>query len=258
MPPTADVTLVVKTFERPRHLQRLIATVRKDFRYRQLPIVVADDSREPQDVADTLTTVLKLPFDIGISAGRNLALQEVTTPYVVLLDDDMQIYPGTDLRAMHRILKEGTFDLVGGQMGNTQFHGCYVVEDGVLHQYFGAWIAAHERHYQCHFTHNFFMARTDAVRDVGWDEELKCHREHDDFFLRAMWAGLKCAYYPWSCVSNTPWHPEVPTNDSQAVFYRSLRRRNYTKRFMEKHQFKQHVLHRHMGMLVHEHETEDA
>jgi hypothetical protein len=40
---------------------------------------------------------------------------------------------------------------------------------------------------------NFFIARTDAVRSVLWDERLLVG-EHEDFFLRARAAGLRVAY----------------------------------------------------------------
>ena len=34
------------------------------------------------------------------------------------------------------------------------------------------------------FTNNFFLARTETLRDVPWDNRFKIYGEHTDFFLR--------------------------------------------------------------------------
>ena len=89
-----NVTLVVKTFERPAVLRRMLASVRKVF---SGPVVVADDSRTPTLPAEPGTTVLPLPFDSGIGAGRNALLAAVETEYVFMTDDDMVLLPDFDL-----------------------------------------------------------------------------------------------------------------------------------------------------------------
>ena len=61
------VTALVKTFERPHILRRLVASIKR--LYPTLPIVVVDDSREPSSLAEVHT--IPMPYDSGISAGRN-------------------------------------------------------------------------------------------------------------------------------------------------------------------------------------------
>ena len=65
------VTMTVKTFERPDVLRRCLATAREVFDGR---IVVADDSRVPVTGLGDGVDVIPLPFNSGVPAGRNAAL----------------------------------------------------------------------------------------------------------------------------------------------------------------------------------------
>ena len=59
--------------------------------------MLADDSPEPMASTDDLTTVLALPFNSGVAVGRNAAIAAVTTPYVMVTDDDVVMTAATDL-----------------------------------------------------------------------------------------------------------------------------------------------------------------
>ena len=83
---TANLTAIIKTFERPRALDRLIRSIRRD--YPDLPIIVGDDSFHPYRRTDV--EYLRLPPDIGASAGRNAMLHRVQTPLFLQLDDDFE------------------------------------------------------------------------------------------------------------------------------------------------------------------------
>ena len=48
---------------------------------------------------DPGTTVIGLPFNSGVCVGRNAAIAAVTTPYVMVSDDDVVMTAGTDLAA---------------------------------------------------------------------------------------------------------------------------------------------------------------
>ena len=75
-------------------------------------------------------------------------------------------------------LEDGTLTLIDGQ-----------------HQKTRAWRV-------CDRVENFFLARTQSVRELsGWDERLKV-AEHQDFFLRAQRAGLKVGYTPLAGVDH--------------------------------------------------------
>lgn len=70
-----QLTVVIKTFERPAVLQRLLDSIRRS--YRRLAIIIVDDSRVPVNPEGVRAIVI--PYNNGISAGRNAALEEVDT-----------------------------------------------------------------------------------------------------------------------------------------------------------------------------------
>ena len=107
------VTALVKTFERPHILRRLVASMKR--LYPALPIVVVDDSREPSSLAEVHT--IPMPYDSGISAGRNEGLKHVRTPYVLVLDDDFVFYRHTRLGpALDVMGRQPEIDIMGGRV----------------------------------------------------------------------------------------------------------------------------------------------
>jgi hypothetical protein len=71
------VTAVIKTFQRPRQVRRLVASMHRV--QPDLDILVIDDDRTPTAIPGT--ELLAMPFNSGISAGRNAALRQIETPY---------------------------------------------------------------------------------------------------------------------------------------------------------------------------------
>lgn len=88
----ADVTFLVKTHERPQCLRKLLLSLRTQFP--RTRVIIADDGRVSlrHQLNDELVTVLTLPYDVGLSAGRNALLERVETTYFVTLDDDFVLY----------------------------------------------------------------------------------------------------------------------------------------------------------------------
>src|SRR5512143_3189093 len=83
-----QLTVLIKTFERPKVLRRLLISIRRQ--YPDLKIVVVDDSRQPIDIEGVRT--IPMPFDSGVSAGRNEGLKHIDTRYTLVLDDDFVFY----------------------------------------------------------------------------------------------------------------------------------------------------------------------
>jgi hypothetical protein len=181
-----DVTCCIKTFERPQHVRRLVASIRHY--YPGIPIMIADDSKHPQAVDGTHSIVM--PFDSGLSAGRNELVRQCTTPKLAMLDDDFVFTALTDLTTLCSILDaHPDIDLVGGHVHNVprQEFGFYglldlgcgrqaVLKHQVIERRPGIEVVE--------VIPNFFMARTERLRLVPWDHELKL-AEHLDFFIRA-------------------------------------------------------------------------
>lgn len=197
----ADLTLVVKTFERPDVLRRMLASVRRVYAG---PVIVVDDSRVPFVSDDPGVTVLALPFDTGVGAGRNAGLDAVRTEFVWMADDDMILLPDFDAaRPLAHLRAHPEVDLYGGAVVN--------LPDGRRHDYAAASLFAREGApvlprgtlvgglpvYEK--VPNFYVARTDRVRALRYDDRLK-RLDHNDFFTRAH-GRLVCVYdRSWTCL----------------------------------------------------------
>ncbi len=203
-----QLTAVVKTFERPKVLCRLLRSIERIYPY--LSILVVDDSRQPAEIPGIRTIIL--PYDSGVSAGRREGLRNVRTRYVLILDDDYVFYRHTKLEAALALMEcQPQIDIMGGQVLNLPF---YTTADYSRSGLFPTAAAAtlppgstlgglpvYDK------VANFFIARTGRLRLVDWDPALK-RIDHTDFFTRASGvlttvfnADLKCLHAP------TPFDP---------------------------------------------------
>ncbi|XP_027248051.2 beta-1,4 N-acetylgalactosaminyltransferase 1 isoform X2 [Cricetulus griseus] len=190
---SALVTIATKTFLRYDRLRSLIASIRRF--YPTITIVIADDSDKPERISDPLVEHYLMPFGKGWFAGRNLAVSQVTTKYVLWVDDDFVFTARTRLEKLVDVLERTALDLVGGSVReisgfSTTYRQLLSVEPGApglgdcLRQKRGF-------HHElvgfpnCVVTDgvvNFFLARTDKVREVGFDPRLN-RVAHLEFFL---------------------------------------------------------------------------
>ena len=181
------VTAIIKTFERAEKVRNLHASLRQY--YPTLPVVIVDDSQTPMpDIWDSQTRYVHADYDIGLSQGRNLAVSYVDTPFTLLLDDDFLFTPKTKIETFLQILETTDFQIVAGQVldfgwKNRVFKGMLEVHDTVLYLNNYHKGMRHQGHIRYDFVLNFFLARTQTLRDNPWDPELKI-REHEDFFWR--------------------------------------------------------------------------
>ena len=179
------VTAIVKTFERPASLAKLMASARRLFP--DLHFVIADDSAVPCDVSGA--EVIPLPFDSGVSAGRKAALERVQTEFTWVMDDDFVFYRETRLdRVIGLFDSHGEIDLIGGPV--VDLPG-FRKERGDPNRIYptsaepalpiGAELG---EAVICNKVPNFFVARTERLRLVNWTPEIK-RLDHADFFTRA-------------------------------------------------------------------------
>lgn len=194
----SNITALIKTFERPDVCRKAIAALRKY--YPDISIIVGDDSRNGGDVPDFGDVKhMLLPYDVGLSAGRNALVDACQTRYALVMDDDMIINEAVDLGAMLGILT-GTdavvvscHKVVHGRYRNT---GSVLRLDGsTLHVEppSAPWTSGGAVYAPCEYLPNFILSRTTTLQDIRWDERFMCGGEHLDFFLR-----LK-AEWPMSC-----------------------------------------------------------
>lgn len=181
-----DVTAIIKTFERPKLLLRLVNSLKKH--YPNIPIIIADDSRTPSEIEGT--TLVRLPFDSGVSAGRAAALELVRTKYTWNFDDDFIVTSGTNAEmAIAGLNRNQQLDLIGGELLNMpMLTWCKVNENETFDTEDSQLIPSGtviDEHFEVRDkVSNFFIARTEKLREVGYKAELK-RLDHADFFTRA-------------------------------------------------------------------------
>uniref|UniRef100_A0AAQ6APZ7 Beta-1,4 N-acetylgalactosaminyltransferase n=1 Tax=Amphiprion ocellaris TaxID=80972 RepID=A0AAQ6APZ7_AMPOC len=189
---SALVTIATKTFLRYDKLQDLIDSVRRY--YPTVTIVIADDSENPKTMSGPYIEHYIMPFGKGWFAGRNLAVSQVTTKYVLWVDDDFIFTANTKLEKLVDVLEKTTLDLVGGAVREaTGYTATYRQtisiepgeEDGdCLHMRRGFHHVI-QGFPNCVVTDgviNFFLARTDKVQQVGFDPRL-ARVAHLEFFI---------------------------------------------------------------------------
>lgn len=183
----ALVTITTKTFLRYHKLKALISSIRKF--YPEMTIIIADDNENPEKIEDPHLEQYFMPFAKGWFAGRNLAVSQVTTKYFLWVDDDFLFTENTKIEKLVTVLEETTLDLVGGSVGGNRFCFRLLIEEGndegdCLHYRSGHFHFL-EGFSNCVVTSgvaNFFLARTQEVRKVGFDPKLS-RVAHSEFFI---------------------------------------------------------------------------
>ena len=180
-----DVTIVIKTFERPECLKRLVASIRRY--YPLIKIIIADDSKSPATLQDENIEICTMPFASGNSKGRNFAVARVKTKYFMTLDDDFIFTEKTSLRKRYDILETTDIDLVGSNVDDGQKRPGMLIRivDKSLYRWPGS--NGSSSGYQLYdYVPQCFMARTRQFADAGgWDDDFLVW-DHLVLFLRLL------------------------------------------------------------------------
>lgn len=223
-----EVTIIIKTFERPKALRKLLLSINKYYSKEKISILIADDSRETFEI-DFKTkhdiTIYKLPFDSGVSSGRNFLLEKVSTEYFITLDDDFLFCAKTKIEDFINTLKiHKEIDLAAGivfdfpkhwwqKMKKRNISRTVSISDDVLRRSkTPAGLIGDLKIFN--FLPQFFIAKTDKIKNIRWNDYLKTV-EHTAFFL--------------DCAKNGIISVEVP---SVIVYHDHLSQRNkFYKKF---------------------------
>jgi glycosyltransferase involved in cell wall biosynthesis len=239
-----DVSIVVKTFERPDSLGRLVRSVRRF--YPRIPILVVDDSAAPiEPTPDGVTRYWHLPFNsLGIAGGRNFGLRQVETSYVLFCDDDMVFGRRTDLGKMLRTLETTRFDVVSCKwmdhvpgtsvrLGVKRLEGTAEIADGTLVRRLGVARGTVDGLPVFDVVHQFFVVERERLGEDPWDARLNLV-EHSDFFLTLKERGFLCTRLPDVVVYH---YPQLPPD------YRDVRTRRapYFELFRQKRGFERRI-----------------
>ena len=188
-----NVTFIFKSFERKDMAIGLYHNIQKF--YPGVRVIIVDDSRIPLEYAAPFLQVIHLPFNSGLSRGISAALKEVRTPYVMRMDDDELLTRRTNLgRQLLFLAKHTDVDIVTFGFITVMNHH---PEKAVWPTYYKTTMADAPKKLKIrHMTRlddnhvvlgkgpNIFLARTDSVRRVGYDENIRMI-DHHDFFRRA-------------------------------------------------------------------------
>ncbi|KAM8945580.1 beta-1,4 N-acetylgalactosaminyltransferase 2-like [Pelodytes ibericus] len=181
------VTITTKTFLRYNKLRALIRSIRQF--YPDIKIIVADDNKNLEKIEDPNVEQYFMPFAKGWFAGRNLAVSQVTTKYIMWVDDDFLFTERTKIEKLVEVLEKTDLDVVGGSVdGNDyKFKLLYQKGDGngdCLHRRKGHYHKL-EGFPNCVIGSgvvNMFVAHTRQILAVGFDPKLS-RVAHSEFFF---------------------------------------------------------------------------
>jgi glycosyltransferase involved in cell wall biosynthesis len=235
-----EIAILVSTFERPRHLRRVLASIAAQRGVRQaLEVVVTDDGsrdRTPRLVQEFAASV-QFPVHFTthpheafhIARCRNEGVSVTTAPYLLFLDGDCMIPPDHVQKHLDR-RRDGSAmagypiyldEQISDQITEEQIAEASYVRHVTAGQRLGmrwrhvrgtlAWLAR-DRQRPKLLGGNLGIARSDYERINGYDENYRgwgC--EDDDLRLRLCAAGVKIASIAWWTHTYHLWHPKTPT-----------------------------------------------
>jgi glycosyltransferase involved in cell wall biosynthesis len=196
MTATSDITVGIKTFMRTDKLRLCLdSLVQHPWR----EVIVADDG--PIDAereqlysrfAERLPLkVIRLPFDTGLSAGRNEIVRQCDTPYLLMLDDDQTV--PANVGRLAEVLDENP--AIGGVSAIWLEHGerkCTACDIRLVGSKVVKELREHrpvcqtslgQRFVTFDFIPNSTLFRKECLTDSPWDPFYKIGREHLDFYL---------------------------------------------------------------------------
>ncbi len=211
------IAIGIKTFMREAVLWKNLDAIKKycPFRYR---LYIADDgpmSDEKQSKYYRLEQaghkIIKLPFDSGISVGRNAIINAVEEDYVWMTDDDVTLADTESLSLMRKVLDDSPdIGLVAAIIRNERDGGYFCCEgyakgiqfikDGALLKRIPAARLIHSTgdnggpgYIVADQVPNSFLAKRTLFHDIKWDNRIKIEYEHMDFFLTLLKTKWKAA-----------------------------------------------------------------
>ena len=200
----SQLTAIISSANRPKSLRRAITSLRR--RLPELKILVADHGSEPR--VPKQVDGVKVPPGVGRASACNALLSRVRTPYFLMLDDGAEVTSETQIEPLLELLTTDKLDIAAGDLIGCRRRFWFFTSrkpqpgHGLL-DFAGNQLTLRSGHRTigdgyawCDFVHNFFIARTSKVRNLGgWDPELE-NDECIEFFVRAHRQGLRVGLAP--------------------------------------------------------------
>lgn len=198
-PDLSKLTAIIRTFDRPKALKRLVKSIRKF--HPAMKVLVADDGIEAASTKQV--DLIRLPSEKGQAAAHNALLARVRTPYFLLLDDQAELHRESQLARLLELVATDRLDVAAGEIIASQKklwfftkrksdpqHGLLEIAGDRLTLIAGS-RSQGDGFWWCDLVGNFFVARTERVRAMGgWDPELR-DDGREEFFFRAHRHGIR-------------------------------------------------------------------
>lgn len=227
----SDVTICITTFLRPGYMFKCCEGVTANLPECKLQIV-ADDCG--WGVAHIV-----LPFDSGLSAKRNAGVRACQTKYWLCGCDDFDFSTKEarmGIEKLTRILDDNPdIDVAGGRVDGREYEGFleYIPGDCIREHSLSVHppdlqgksvevVITREEYFVVDLTVNYFLARTDVLKQFPWPEEMRIGGEHVCLFLDLKHAGKKVVWVPGVNVNTLQLGNGPDVQDSR---YNSFRRR---------------------------------
>ncbi|WP_417850317.1 glycosyltransferase family 2 protein [Thalassoglobus sp.] len=211
--------ILIKSFRRFDALERCVDSIVQY--YPDASIVIADDSFEliPGRIPRTVQRLqgmrqvqwVQMPFDSGLSAGRNRMVELADSERLILFDDDFVVNEETQLENLLKLLDvsdlaagvlrdrgkllgvPGVFSICDGELTITSTNSQWSEYEGISYR-------------KTDMALNFFAARKCTLLKHPWDTRFKITGEHLDFFLSLWKAGIRVVTTPDSIIKHERSH----------------------------------------------------
>lgn len=219
------ITAVVKNFLRNGKTQNCIDSLLRW--YPGIKIMVVDDSYEDyrekikpyyKELIKKGHKVIYTPFDLGISFGRNLAIENIETQYVLIGDNDFVYNEHSGVDRMKKVLDDiSDLDVICGGIteNGVDLHyegfmqrlkdgaGVYYLRNTALDHNKCEWKNVGTNQYaMVDLGFNYFLMRRSAYPRMSWAPEIKVSLEHTFGMFRAKKNGIRMAYLRNAFVTN--------------------------------------------------------
>jgi hypothetical protein len=236
-------------------------------------VLIASDSGQPIDKISLLNftssdningydltkniVIHDLPEDSGLSACRNYLLNQTTTPFFFLLDDDFELEEDSHLDILLELIYTYQYiDIIAGKIPEdirdfNDFSGVFLrygqtlqlvnnVSDAskdllLFPQSANEEVNDENPCRRVDFVPNVFMGRRETFRSIRWDDEFKVG-EHEDFFLRFAEADR----HVYTCRFINVHHRQIPwwKRKDEPYFEKRARVHKYFEKMLKKHNLK--------------------
>jgi glycosyltransferase involved in cell wall biosynthesis len=206
-----NISILIPTFHRRGYLRDCVNGIAANLP--ECTVLVASDDGLPSERIGNENSWFTLPYDVGLTAKRNILAHGTMTRYALMGSDDFdfstpearegiirlaQLFKASDLTFME-------IDVACGRVNNRPY-------EGYLEYVPGRYIKEHRigprqvsRVTGIDIAANYFLARAEFLRKFPWDETIRpIGGEHADWFLDLKEAGRKVVYVPGVNINELP------------------------------------------------------